>query len=264
MKVLSWNVNGLRAAVRKGFAEWLTKAEPDVLALQEVRAHREQVAPDVACPDGYDVVFASAKRPGYSGVALYSKRPFDEVRTSLGEDRFDDEGRLVIGRLGRLWIASVYFPNGNGKNRDNGRIPYKLDFYRKLFDELEALRADGGRVIILGDYNTAHRPIDLARPKQNQKTSGFRPEERAEIDRWIDAGWIDTFRHHYPEAEGCYSWWSLRKGVREKNVGWRIDLAMASVGALPFVRDAFIASEVEGSDHCPIGVFVDGRIVDHE
>jgi exodeoxyribonuclease-3 len=162
----------------------------------------------------------------------------------------------VLARFRRLVVANVYFPNGSGKDRDNGRVPFKLDFYRALFERLERLRRAGRRVLVLGDFNTAHREIDLARPRENQKTSGFLPEEREELDRWLRAGWVDTFRAFQP-GPGHYSWWSQRQGVRARNVGWRIDYVLASPAAMRHVRGAFLHADVQGSDHCPVGVDVD-------
>ncbi len=259
MKILSWNVNGLRACERKGFLDFLHAEQPEILGLQEVRARPEQLSEAVLAPPGYHVAFSPAARPGYSGVALYSRRPPDRVETSLGQARFDDEGRLQLARFGRLLVANVYFPNGNGKERDNSRVPYKLEFYRTLEARLARMRRGGLRVLVLGDFNTAHKAIDLARPKQNEKTSGFLPEEREEIDRWIAAGWVDTFRH-FEKGPGHYSWWSQRQGARARNVGWRIDYVMASPAAMNFVRRAFILPEVMGSDNCPVGVEVDPAI----
>ena len=259
MRILSWNVNGLRACGQKGFHAWLEGCSAEIVALQEVRALPEQLPAHLREPAGWHTHFAPAVRKGYSGVALYTRQAPDRVETSLGEARFDDEGRLQIAHFGRLVIANGYFPNGNGTERDNSRIPYKLDFYRALHDELDRLRRGGRRVLVLGDFNTAHREIDLARPKANVKTSGFCPEEREELDRWIRSGWVDTFRHFEP-GEGHYSWWSQRTGVRERNVGWRIDYVLASRAAMEYVRAATIHPEVGGSDHCPVGVRVDPSI----
>jgi exodeoxyribonuclease-3 len=165
-----------------------------------------------------------------------------------------------VARIGRLTVANVYFPNGSGKERDNSRIPFKLKFYKSLFKLLEPAATAGEPVLVMGDFNTAHREIDLARPKTNQTTSGFCPEERREIDRWLKAGWVDTFRQFHPDAVK-YSWWSGRFGVRERNVGWRIDAVFASPGAMPFLRGAFIDDHVQGSDHCPVGVVLDRAAV---
>ena len=261
-RAISWNVNGLRAVADKGFADWLRDSRANVVGLQETRALPEQVPAALRSPPGWSTHFVAAARRGYSGVGLYAKTPFDEVVTSLGEPEMDAEGRVQIARFGRLWVANVYFPNGSGKDRSNDRVPFKLAFYRRLFDALEPLTHGGGRVLVMGDFNTAPEANDLARPKPNEKTSGFLPEERAEVRRWLDAGWTDTFRHFHPEREGAYSWWSQRFGVREKNIGWRIDLVLASKGAMPFVRGALLETNVRGSDHCPVGVDLDPAVLD--
>jgi exodeoxyribonuclease-3 len=259
-RVYSWNVNGIRAALKKGFTSWLEGCEGDVVGLQETRILPEQLEKAFPIPEGWHGSISAAERPGYSGVGLLSKKPWDHVQTSLGEPSFDEEGRLQLAAFGALWIANVYFPNGSGKERDNSRVPFNLAFYRRLFDKLEKLRAHGGRVLVIGDYNTAHREIDLARPKQNEKTSGFLPEEREELDRWIRSGWTDTFRA-FEKGEGHYTWWSQRFGVREKNIGWRIDYVLASEGAMPFVRSAGILPQVRGSDHAPIFVDLDESVL---
>src|SRR5690606_5439521 len=206
MRVVSWNVNGLRACAKKGFADFLESSKADVVGIQEVRAHPEQLDPDTFRPPGWHAHFAPAVRPGYSGVAIYSRIEPDDVEVGLGDERFDDEGRLITARFGDLHIVNGYFPKGSGKNRDNSRVPYKLDFYRAAFEHVERLRARGA-VLVIGDFNTAHEEIDLARPKDNTKTSGFLPEERAELSRWIAAGWVDTFRARHPGETGHYTWW---------------------------------------------------------
>lgn len=260
MRIISWNVNGIRAATRKGLATWLAKCGAHVVGMQEVRARREQVPSEIEEAPGWCKHLVEAERPGYSGVALFSRREPDDVQTSLGEARFDAEGRLQIARWGRLVIANVYFPNGSGRERDNGRVPYKLDFYRALFDRLQRLRRSGRRVIVMGDFNTAHTEIDLARPRENRQTSGFLVEECAEMQRWIDAGWVDTFRH-FERGGGHYTWWSQRGGARERNVGWRIDYVLASPAAMRFVLSSFIHPQTRGSDHCPIGVEVSSEVL---
>ena len=259
VRILSWNVNGLRACAGKGFARVLAASRAEIVGVQEVRARPEQLPPALREPPRWHAHFHPAERPGYSGVALYARRPPDAVETSLGVPEFDREGRLQLARFGRLVVANVYFPNGNGKERDNSRVPFKLDFYRALFETLERQRRSGRRVLVMGDFNTAHREIDLARPRDNRETSGFLPEERAELDRWQARGWVDTFRRFDPAPER-YSWWSQRFGVRARNVGWRIDYVLASPSAMPFVRGAFLKPEVTGSDHCPAGVDVDPAI----
>ncbi len=263
MHIVSWNVNGLRACHKKGFGDWLDRSGAEIVGVQEVRARREQLPEDLAERHGWHLALSAAERPGYSGVGLFSRRAPDEVTTRLGRREFDVEGRLQLARFGRLLIANAYFPNGNGKNRDLSRIPYKLRFYRRLWNRLERERKTGTPVLVMGDFNTAHRDVDLARPKQNKKTSGFRPEERAELDRWLTKGWVDTFRHFAgDDEEGHYSWWPVRLDCRGRNIGWRIDYVLASPAAMPFVRGAAIHSEVKGSDHCPVSVRVDRSIVE--
>ena len=249
MRIVSWNVNGLRACVRKGFLDFLGASGADVVGLQEVRAFEHQLDAGVRTPAGWHATFSPAERPGYSGVGIYSRERPARVETALGEPRFDVEGRLVIAWFDGLAVASVYFPKGSSSDR----VAYKLDFYAALFERLRTLRRDGP-VVVIGDYNTAHEAIDLARPKSNAKTSGFLPEERAELSRWLDAGWVDTFRARHPGEPGHYTWWRQWGGARERNVGWRIDYVLASPAAAAQVSDAFIWSDVTGSDHCPVGV----------
>jgi len=260
LRVGSWNANGLRACAEKGFRRWLGRSGASIVGVQEVRALPEQLPATLRSPRGWHVHFASAERKGYSGVALYSRCAPDSVKSALGEPRFDVEGRLQIARFGKLVVLNGYFPKGSGTQRDNSRVPYKLDFYRAVFDRAQALRRRGQRVLVMGDFNTAHREIDLARPRDNVKNSGFLPEERAELDRWLAAGWVDCFRSFEP-GPGHYSWWSQRSGARQRNIGWRIDLVLASPSAMKFVRDAFIKPRVKGSDHCPVGVDLEWGVI---
>lgn len=257
-RILSWNVNGLRAAANRGFTRWLGRSGADIVGIQEVRAQLDDLPMSLTpgrLAGRWHVHYSAAERKGYSGVALFSRREPDSLDTSLAR-RFDCEGRLQIARFGRLVVVNGYFPNGNGKQRDNSRVPYKLAFYRALFNKLERLRRGGYRILVMGDFNTAHTEIDLARPKDNAKTSGFLPVERAELDRWIRAGWVDSFRR-FQAGPGHYSWWSQRQGARERNVGWRIDYVLASPAAMRYVKRAFIQRRTKGSDHCPIGVDID-------
>ena len=210
-------------------------------------------------PKGFCSHFAAAERLGYSGVALYSRRKPDALETSLQRKRFDVEGRLQIARFGRLVVVNVYFPKGSGPQRDNSRVPYKLAFYRAVFERVQRLRRGGYRVLVMGDFNTAHREIDLARARENRETSGFLDVERAELDRWLAAGWVDTFRR-FESGAGHYSWWSQRAGARARNIGWRIDYVLASPAAMKYVRGAFSQPRVTGSDHCPVGVDLDPAV----
>lgn len=259
MRVRSWNINGLRAAMKKGLPEWLASTRPDVIGLQEVRAQPDQLNAELAALSEFSVHLSCAERKGYAGTALLARQAPDEVRTALGVPDMDVEGRVQIARFGRLHVVNVYVPNGNGRERDNSRVPFKLAFQQRLFDGLEPMRRAGERIVVMGDINTAPQPIDLARPKDNLKTSGFLQVERDEVARWIAAGWVDTFRAFEP-GPGHYSWWSSRFGVRERNVGWRIDLAFASPALMPFVKGAVIEREVRGSDHAPIGVDLDDAV----
>jgi exodeoxyribonuclease-3 len=256
VRLLTWNVNGLRACARKGFARFLETCGADLVLLQEVRAFPDQLDKRIREPKGWHTAFAPAERPGYSGVAVYSRRQPDAVETSLGDARFDVEGRFILARFGRMSVVSLYVPKGSGKDRDNSRVPYKLEFSARVFERLQQLRRRGP-VYVGGDFNTAHAAIDLARPKSNVRASGFLPEERAEMTRWLDAGWVDTFRSQHPGEEGHYTWWRQFGGARENNVGWRIDYVLASPAAARRVNNAFIWPEVRGSDHCPAGVDVD-------
>ena len=256
MRIVSWNVNGLRACAKKGFLDFLAKSQTDILLLQEVRAFPQQLPAEVLEPEGWHVALAPAERPGYSGVAVYSRKAPDRIDTMLGEQRFDVEGRFIVAHFGRMAAASIYFPKGSGRERDNSRVPYKLDFYRAVFERVQQLRRRGP-VFVAGDYNTAVEEIDLARPKTNRKSSGFLPEEREEMRRWFAAGWIDTFRRAHQDEAGHYTWWRQFGGARENNVGWRIDYVLASPSAARRVTDAFIWPDVFGSDHCPVGVDVD-------
>lgn len=262
MRIRSWNINGLRAAMKKGLPRWLVATGADIVALQEVRAQPEQLDKELRrlARLGPHVHIAAAQRKGYSGVGLVSRRAPDAVTTSLGVPEYDVEGRVQMARFGKLLVVNVYVPNGNGQNRDNSRVPYKLAFKRRLFEALAPELRAGGRVLVMGDINTAHEDIDLARPRQNQKTSGFLPEERAALRAILADGWVDTFRH-FEKGPGHYSWWSQRVGVRAKNIGWRIDMVLASPAAMPFVRGACIEAHVKGSDHCPVGVDVDPAIL---
>jgi exodeoxyribonuclease-3 len=249
--LLSWNVNGVRAAHRKGFLDWLDEAAPDVLCLQETRAEEAQLPAALAQPAGYHAFWNSARKKGYSGTGLLTRVEPLDVQFGLGVEEFDQEGRTIIARYPTFTLINCYFPNGG---RDHRRVPFKLAFYDAFLDKCERLRAQGGAVIFCGDVNTAHREIDLARPKANRNTTGFLPEERAWIDRVVQAGYVDTFRHFHPELTGQYTWWSVPTRARARNVGWRIDYFFIS----PDLRDRVIAAEIHpevmGSDHCPISL----------
>jgi exodeoxyribonuclease-3 len=257
MRIVSWNVNGLRACTKKGFTGFLETCGADVLALQEVRAFPQQLEEQVRSPHGWYANFFPAVRPGYSGVAIYSKVPPTKVETTLGVEEFDVEGRFLCVHFGRTRVASVYFPKGSGKDRDNSRVPYKMAFYAAVFDRVQQLRKSGP-VFVVGDFNTAHSELDLARPKSNHKSSGFLPEERDEMSRWRSAGWVDTLRKQHPDSPGLYTWWRQWGNARQDNVGWRIDYVFTTPTGAKLVHDAFIWPHITGSDHCPVGVDLHG------
>ena len=247
MKIITWNVNGLRAALRKGVLPWIIEESADVMCLQETRVLPEQLTEEQRDIPGYEVFWNPAEKKGYSGTSTWTKETPREVQLGLGDARFDVEGRVIRTRHPDFYLYNIYFPNGQ---RGHERVDYKLEFYENLLETCNALHAAGESVIITGDFNTAHNEIDLKNHKTNHKTSGFLPEERAMIDRYMKNGFVDPFRHLYPEKEQ-YSWWSFRGGARSRNVGWRIDYFLVSENLLPRVKDVIIHDDVLGSDHCP-------------
>ncbi|MFN8526321.1 MAG: exodeoxyribonuclease III [Chloroflexota bacterium] len=249
MRLYSWNVNGIRAAVKKGLLDWLQTTGPDVLCLQETKGSPGDLTEDVLNPDPYRSYWAISQRKGYSGVATYSRLPVNRWSEGLGIERFDTEGRVVITDLGDFDLYNIYFPNG-GQGPE--RVAFKLEFYEAFLNQVDEKVRSGRQVIVCGDVNTAHREIDLARPKENQKTSGFLPEERAWIDRFVEHGWVDTFRQFHPDATDAYTWWDQRFNARSRNIGWRIDYFLIHESFKNRVKDAGIMPEVTGSDHCPI------------
>ena len=250
MKLISWNVNGVRAVVKKGFLDWLDQEQPDILCLQETKAHVDQLKAEILTDHGYHTSWHSGERRGYSGVATFCKEEPLYVQEGLGIERYDAEGRVLVTEHENFLLYNIYFPNGQ---KDNERLQYKLDFYDDLLPIINEQVESGNNVVVTGDWNTAHHPIDLARPKQNVNTSGFMPIEREKLDIYVENGWIDTFRLFHPEGDR-YSWWTYRFGARERNVGWRIDYFFVNEGFLDNVEDADIHDEVMGSDHCPVSL----------
>jgi len=250
--LISWNVNGLRAVHKKGFLEWFQQEAPDMLCLQETKSSPDQLPGELLSVGGYRSFFSSAEKKGYSGVALYSKEEPLKVHHGLGDPRFDSEGRILIAEYPAFVLFSIYYPNGKASRE---RLRYKMDFYDAFLDCARRYRERGCRLVICGDVNTAHREIDLARPKENEGVSGFLPEERAWIDCFLAAGFIDTFRMKCAEP-GHYSWWDYKTRARERNIGWRIDYFFVSDDLEKQVRNAWILSDVPGSDHCPIGLSI--------
>lgn len=251
MKLMSWNVNGLRAVHRKGNWDELFKNQKfDILCLQETKAMEEQLPEEVRKREGFHSYFASSKtKKGYSGVAIYSKIKPEKVEYGIGIESFDDEGRVITAYFKDFVLFNVYFPNGGGGPE---RLRYKLDFYDSFLEHIEKLRGRGKNIIFCGDVNTAHEAIDLARPKENEKNTGFLPEERAWLDEVIAHGYIDTFRHFYPQKEGMYSYWDMKTRARDRNVGWRIDYFFVHNSIQSKMKKASILSDIYGSDHCPV------------
>jgi exodeoxyribonuclease-3 len=252
MKIMSWNVNGLRAVIRKNsFLPLFKEFSPDVLLLQETKATEEQIPKHFRNFDGYTSYFnASQTRAGYSGTSIYTKEKPKNVTYGMNSQTFDQEGRIVTAFFETLTVVNIYFPNG-GQGPE--RLKYKLDFYDEFFSYIEKLRKSNP-VVWGGDINTAHEEIDLARSKENEKNTGFLPEERAWLDEVQTAGWVDTFRHFYPDKQDQYTYWDMKTSARERNVGWRIDYLFASPDLLPKLLKATIHSKVLGSDHCPISI----------
>jgi len=250
-EILSWNVNGMRSVLQKGFLQWMDKAQPDILCLQESRTLPDDLLAEHREPKGYTSFWMPAEKKGYSGVALYTKKePLSVV--GLGMQEFDAEGRVLVAEYPGFTLLNAYFPNSQPERK---RIKYKLDFVKAIQSYCTKLVKKGKHVILCGDYNIAHTPIDLARPKQNEESPGYLPEEREAMTEFLKAGFVDTFRHFVPEP-GHYSWWSYRANARANNVGWRIDYHCVDKEFMPRVKSARILSDVTGSDHCPVGIVI--------
>ncbi|MCJ2513689.1 MAG: exodeoxyribonuclease III [Candidatus Thermoplasmatota archaeon] len=250
MKLISWNINGIRAAYKKGLYEWLIKEKPDILCVQEIKALPDQIPTILKNNPEYFVYINSANRKGYSGVATFAKQKPKNVITNFGIDKFDIEGRIMITEFSNFVLFNIYFPNGK-KNQE--RLNYKLDFYNAFLSYTDNIKIKGKNIIVCGDFNTAHKEIDLSRPKQNEKNSGFLPIERLWIDTFIEHGNVDTFRYFNKEPNQ-YTWWDQKTRSRERNIGWRIDYFFINNGLIPNLSKSFILPEIMGSDHCPIGI----------
>ena len=250
MKIVSWNVNGVRSLHKKGQLEEIFKLSPDILCLQETKSTLSQLPPEVVDVPGYHSYFSwPVVKKGYSGVAIYSKEEPLKVEKGMGIPEFDQEGRLLVAYYSDFVLINVYFPNGGGGPE---RLKFKLEFYDKFLEFVENLRKKHKKIIFCGDINTAHKEIDLARPKENEHNTGFLPEERAWIDKVVGAGYIDTFRYFYPEKKDSYTYWDMKTFARMRNVGWRIDYFFASKETEKNLISIKIYDEILGSDHCPI------------
>ena len=250
MKLFSWNVNGVRAIEKKGFSDWVSSESPDILCIQETKAKFEQLPDTLQNIDGYFSYWHSAEKLGYSGVATFSKQEPLHVQYGLGIDKYDKEGRVIITEFENFLLYNIYFPNGQ---KDEIRLQYKLDFYDDLLEILDDQVASGNNVIVAGDWNTAHKEIDLANPKANANYSGFMPVERAQLDTYVDHGYVDSFRLFHDEPDR-YSWWTYRFGARQRNIGWRIDYFFTNQEFADNISDADIHEDIMGSDHCPVSI----------
>lgn len=247
MRIISWNVNGIRAVIKKNFAEFVSEHQPDVLCLQETKARAEQVDLPLELA-GYRNYWNPAEKPGYSGTAIFTRREPLNVTHGIGMREHDSEGRVITAEFEDFHLVTVYTPNSQNELR---RLPYRQQWDADFLAYCKTLESSKP-VIFCGDLNVAHREIDLARPKQNRNTAGFSDEERANFDAILEAGFIDTFRHFHPDKTDIYSWWSYRAGARGKNIGWRIDYFCVSEPLIAQVQSAGILTDVMGSDHCPV------------
>lgn len=251
MKLISWNVNGIRAGYRKGFLEWLETEQPDILGIQETKSYQYQMPKKLAEPEGYHAYWHMGHKKGYSGVGLLTRLKPLEVTRNFGKGNILSlEGRTIMAKFKEFTIINSYFPNGK---RGNDRLKFKMDYYHAFHKLINTLRKNGENVIFCGDVNTAHKPIDLARPKANEKTSGFLPIEREWIDGIVKDGYVDTFRM-FNKKEDQYSWWDQKSRARDRNVGWRIDYFFVDKKIKKNVKDAYIMTDVMGSDHAPVGI----------
>lgn len=256
MKLVTWNVNGVRAALRKGVLSWVNEYSPEVLCLQEIKARPEQVpSSDIIRLEAMfeQITWNPAERPGYSGVATLSRDPAHEIELGFDRPEYDVEGRAIISHYPEFVLFNLYVPHGR---HDHSRVPYKLQFYARLLEICDDLHSRGKQIILCGDINTSHKEIDLRNPKENSKTSGFLPEERVWIDHILEHGFIDVFRRLYPERVQ-YTWWTYRVNARERNVGWRLDYFFVSESLFNRVQDLVTNDEVLGSDHCPVTLEID-------
>jgi exodeoxyribonuclease-3 len=252
LRLLCWNVNGIRAVKTKGGLDRIYQELPDIISFQETKVHVELLSPDLKEPEDYHTFWNHPERKGYSGVAVFTREKPLSVRYDLGNTDLDLEGRVIVVEYPGFTLLNIYFPNGK---KGDARLQYKMDFYEAFLKFADSLKEAGKNLVICGDVNTAHKEIDLARPKENSTISGFLPQERAWIDKLISHGYTDVFRHFHQEPNQ-YTWWDLKSGARARNVGWRIDYFFVNNGLLPQVADAFILPEIMGSDHCPIGMIL--------
>ena len=258
MKIISWNVNGIRAVHKKGFLDWFQKENSDIVCIQETKAFLNQLPEELQNPHGYNTVWHAGTRPGYAGVATFSKESSLASNNSFQEyPYFHEDGRIVETKFPHFTLLNGYFPNGGTRANGEEMLSYKLKFYDYFIEYMNKLKDSGQSVIACGDFNIVHTEIDIARPKENQKSIGFLPVEREKISEFMSHGYIDVFRELYPKALDEYTWWSYRAGARGNNVGWRIDYFFITPDLLSKVRSFSHLGEVMGSDHCPVCLELD-------
>lgn len=250
MKILSWNVNGIRAAGRVHFPKWFENEAADIVCIQECKAQPHQLGEDLLHPLNYHSYWHAAQKPGYSGVAIYSKKEPLSVQEGIGVGEIDSEGRVITAEFSNFILLNTYFPNSQ---RDHARLSYKLNFCEKLLSHCDLLRKNGKQLVICGDFNIAHREIDLKNPKSNMNNAGFLPEERSWMEKFLNSGYRDGFRAFNSDG-GHYTWWSYRPGVREKNIGWRLDYFVVNEEFKDRLKAVRHQNEVAGSDHCPVSL----------
>lgn len=248
--IYSWNVNGIRAAQKKGFIDWVTETDMDILAIQETKAQKDQLDEELLNIKGYHSYFESAERKGYSGTAIYTKQKPLSIE-NLGVSDFDCEGRTIIAHYKNFSLINCYFPNSQGEGT---RLDYKLDFCNTLLEKCNSIVTSGKNIVLCGDYNIAHTAIDLKNPKTNEKNAGYLPEEREWMTTFLNSGYTDTFRKLHPDEPGHYTWWSYRFQARQKDIGWRIDYHCVNDGFSKNVTDSKIHKDIMGSDHCPLSI----------
>ena len=254
MKIVTWNVNGIRALLNKGAWDGLQELDADVICLQEIKAREEQLTDSqLASFDGFHAIWNPSKRPGYSGVLTLTKKKYETYQFRIDSSDEDEEGRAIRLDMGDMSLFNIYFPNGR---RDHSRVDFKLDYYENLLNICNAMKSEGRKIIICGDFNTAHRENDLRNPKPNKNTTGFLESEREWVSKFIDHGFVDIFRLNYPEKIE-YTWWTYRNNARERSIGWRLDYFLISESLVSTVSAITIHDEIMGSDHCPVSLVLE-------
>ncbi len=259
MKIYSWNVNGIRAAAKKGFLDWFQQSDADLICLQEVKAFPEQLPASLRSADGYHVYWHNGSKKGYSGVATYSRLLAESIKHQFDQsvELFHEDGRIIETEFKTFTLLNIYFPNGNARAGEEDVLSKKLQFYEYFLNYMNKLKSEGKSIIACGDYNIAHTEIDIARPKENEKSIGFLPIEREWISKIIDHDYVDVFRHFHPDVRDSYTWWSYRTKARDRNIGWRIDYFFISSDLVDKIKNVAHQQDIFGSDHCPLFIEID-------